>query len=82
MRKRTYKEAAAFAGCSISTLKRWECGWCGQSALRQLVDGCGSYGFTMPGVSSKCNPDEKAWPPSKQRIAVTMLEVSDATSTD
>lgn len=53
----TYKQAAEFAGCSISTLKRYSCGWCDQSALHQLTSGCGA-------IYEKCNPrTDKAWPP-------------------
>lgn len=53
----TYKEAAKFAKCSVSTLKRWECAWCGQSALYQLTRGCGA-------IYEKCDPLKKHWPPN------------------
>lgn len=52
----TYREAATFAGCSISTLRRYQCAFCEQSALRQLTYGCGA-------LYKKCNPREKWWPP-------------------
>lgn len=56
----TAKEAAKFAGCSVSTLKRYQCGWCDQSALNQLRYGCGA-------ISDKCDPRTgKAWPPRKK----------------
>ncbi|KKL64514.1 hypothetical protein LCGC14_2164300, partial [marine sediment metagenome] len=42
MNRMTYKEAAAFAGCSVSTLKRHQCGFCGQCALDMLCFGCGA----------------------------------------
>lgn len=54
----TYQEAAEFAGCSISTLKRYQCVLCDQTALRQLTGGCGSI------FGPKCDPKTaKTWPP-------------------
>ena len=53
----TVREAAEFAGCSVSTLKRYECGWCGQSDLNALRYGCGA-------IYEKCDPKkDKTWPP-------------------
>ena len=57
--KMTYKEAAKFAGCSVSTLKRYQCAWCGQSYLAQLTSGCGA-------IWDKCDPREK-WPPKTEQ---------------
>lgn len=55
--KMTAREAARFAGCSVSTLKRYTCGFCGQQALAQLMYGCGA-------VFDKCDPTkDKQWPP-------------------
>jgi hypothetical protein len=48
----TEKEAAEFAGCSISTLKRYCCGWCEQSLLHALTRGCGA-------IYEKCDPKDK-----------------------
>lgn len=46
----TAKQAAERAGCSVSTLKRYECGWCGQSKLKQYQGICG-------GIYDKCDPE-------------------------
>ena len=57
----TAKEAANFAGCSISTLKRYECFLCEQTALNALRYGCS--------VSwNKCNPKEKTYPPRAAKL--------------
>lgn len=69
----TAKQAAEFAGCSVSTLKRYECGLCERTALQQLMHGCGAfYGF------SKCDPMKKDWPPTakkaKQALVVAEIE--------
>lgn len=57
----TAKEAAEFAGCSVSTLKRYSCAWCDQSALNQLRYGCGGY------FGPRCDPKtDKTWPPTKK----------------
>ena len=61
--KMTAKEAAAFAGCSTSTLKRYCCGLCEQSLLRMLMWGCCSY-FGPP-----CDPTEKKYFPWKRKNA-------------
>ena len=62
MNKMTWREAAAFAGCSISTLKRYRCAWCEETALYQLTRGCGAN-------YEHCNPMvDKTWPPAPGRI--------------
>lgn len=58
MTKMTAKEAAEFAGCSISTLKRYECKWCGQELLASLTHGCGA-------IYEKCDPKDKPFYPWK-----------------
>jgi len=58
----TTREAAAFAGCSVSTLKRYECCGCGQSALDMLRYGCG-FG------PDACDPLKRDWPPKKREAA-------------
>lgn len=62
----TAREAAIFAGCSVSTLKRYQCAWCQQSDLNALRYGCGA-------IWEKCNPKEdKMWPSQKfkrERVA-------------
>ena len=56
----TTREAAQFAGCSESTLRRYECGWCDQSALAMLQYGCGA-------IWEKCDPlKDRTWPPNKR----------------
>lgn len=58
----TYKEAAEFAGCSVSTLKRYTCSWCEETALYMLTRGCGACG------EYGCDPKkDKAWPPQSKR---------------
>ena len=64
MRNRTDKEAAKFAGCSISTLKRYRCGFCDQTALRGLTHGCGA-------LFMKCHPDLKSYPPKAGKPGAT-----------
>ncbi len=59
----TAKEAAKFAGCSISTLQRYACAWCDQPALNQLRHGCGA-------MYEKCDPLKKPWPPGKASSGV------------
>ena len=55
----TVQEAAAFAGCSVSTLKRYKCSWCDQPCLNMLRYGCGA-------IWEKCDPKkDKMWPPQK-----------------
>lgn len=59
MPRMTHKQAAEFAGCSVSTLKRYTCAWCDQTALRALTGGCAA-------IYEKCDPmKDKAWPPRK-----------------
>ena len=60
-RTMTVKEAAEFAGCSVSTLKRYECAWCDQPLLNALRYGCGA-------IYEKCDPKkDKSWPLKKQK---------------
>jgi len=47
---RTAKQAAELAGCSVSTLRRYDCAWCGQSKLNQYRGRCGA-------VNEKCKPE-------------------------
>jgi len=63
MNRMTHKEAAAFAGCSVSTLKRYQCGFCEQSALDMLRYGCGAI------WGPKCDPRERDWPPKTRKAA-------------
>jgi hypothetical protein len=54
-------EAAEFAGCSKSKLRRYQCGLCEQTAIRQLTHGCGA-------IWERCDPKEKSWPPKMQPL--------------
>lgn len=57
----TAKAAAQLAGCSISTLRRYECAWCTQTLLKALMYGCGA-------IYERCDPvKDKRWPISRQR---------------
>ena len=59
----TAREAAQFAGCSVSTLRRYECAWCDQSCLYMLTSGCGA-------IWEKCDPlKDWAWPPTAREVA-------------
>lgn len=69
----TAKQAAEFAGCSVSTLKRYECGLCERTALHQLMYGCGMYG---DGTFSKCDPMKKDWPPTAKKAKRALSEVT------
>ena len=71
MKQRTYKEACEFAGCSLSTLKRYECGFCGQLALYQLTRGCGAQFFD-------CDPQtSKTWPPYKKPAPTCIVDLTE-----
>ncbi len=62
MKQMTAKEAAAHAGCSVSTLKRHYCMACGQDWLRMLMYGC-------PEGEPKCDPLNKPYFPWKSKRA-------------
>lgn len=49
----TEKEAAALLGCSVTTAKRWHCGWCDESALMIARGHCGA-------IYGRCDTTEKA----------------------
>ena len=58
----TARQAAEFAGCSISTLKRYKCAWCDQNALDMLRYGCSA-------IWEPCNPKtDKTWPPKARKL--------------
>lgn len=54
----TAKEAATHAGCSVSTLKRYQCAWCEQPLYNALTGGCGA-------IYEKCDPADKPFYPWK-----------------
>ena len=57
MSKMTAKQAAAYAGCSITTLRNYNCGWCDQTLLNTLRYGCGAM------YDTKCEPKDKPFYP-------------------
>ena len=59
----TAPEAAQFAGCSVSTLRRYRCAWCDMNCLNMLREGfCGA-------ICEKCDPLKRPWPPKKSEAA-------------
>lgn len=53
----TNKEAAELAGVSVSTLRRWQCGWCEQTMLEAMKGRCGGI---FQEATAGCNPQANA----------------------
>ena len=59
----TARKAAEFAGVSVSTLRRYTCGWCGQTLLRKIQGQCSAI------YDGPCDPKQFPWEKFRDEVA-------------